>query len=196
MTRIFSIQLYVSFHPLRFALLIKWDTDRMDDVAFHAYSSRTGNEDYHLRWESVLSGCERFLKFCWGSRVGDCSCFGHYGVSVDVFGMKCHRVRNQSPFLDWNPRTKYRSMSVRYPIYAPVLIIFLPIKVSISPFDSLRTIAVTGAVLTAPVMEWTHKAFGGDKHLLSTSGGTDVCGASESFPNLLPWGRMECWWSS
>lgn len=33
---------------------------------------------------------------------------------------------------------------------------------------------VTGSVLTAQLMTWTHKAFGGNLHIGSSSGGTDV----------------------
>ncbi|KAF7321942.1 AMP-binding domain-containing protein [Mycena kentingensis (nom. inval.)] len=47
----------------------------------------------------------------------------------------------------------------------------------LAPFVDLKTLSVTGAVLTAPMFEWAHKAFGGKAHLLSTSGGTDVCTA-------------------
>ncbi|KAG9316731.1 acetoacetate-CoA ligase [Chiua virens] len=42
------------------------------------------------------------------------------------------------------------------------------------PFAGLREMAVTGAVLTPQLMTWTHKAFGGNLHIASTSGGTDV----------------------
>ncbi|TFY75053.1 hypothetical protein EWM64_g8960 [Hericium alpestre] len=45
----------------------------------------------------------------------------------------------------------------------------------IGPFEALRVICVTGAVLTAPLFEWAHHAFGGNKRVSSTSGGTDVC---------------------
>ncbi|KAH7927543.1 acetoacetate-CoA ligase [Leucogyrophana mollusca] len=41
-------------------------------------------------------------------------------------------------------------------------------------FESLREMTVTGAVLTAPLMEWTHEAFGKQLHIGSSSGGTDV----------------------
>ncbi|KAH0827977.1 acetoacetate-CoA ligase [Lanmaoa asiatica] len=43
-----------------------------------------------------------------------------------------------------------------------------------APFTGLREITVTGAVLTAQLMTWTHKAFGGNLHIGSSSGGTDV----------------------
>ena len=42
------------------------------------------------------------------------------------------------------------------------------------PFAGLREMLVTGAVLTAQLMTWTHEAFGGNLHIGSISGGTDV----------------------
>ncbi|EGN99920.1 hypothetical protein SERLA73DRAFT_51824 [Serpula lacrymans var. lacrymans S7.3] len=47
---------------------------------------------------------------------------------------------------------------------------------NVEPFLSMRQMTVTGAVLTAPLMEWTQNAFG--KHLMisSSSGGTDIMG--------------------
>ncbi|KJA27864.1 hypothetical protein HYPSUDRAFT_35033 [Hypholoma sublateritium FD-334 SS-4] len=45
----------------------------------------------------------------------------------------------------------------------------------IGPFESLRSILVTGAIFTPPMFEWTQRAFGKHIHLLSTSGGTDIC---------------------
>lgn len=44
----------------------------------------------------------------------------------------------------------------------------------IASFEALREMTVTGAVTTAPLMEWTHEAFGGKLHVGSSSGGTDV----------------------
>ncbi|KAJ3993507.1 acetoacetyl-CoA synthetase [Lentinula boryana] len=45
----------------------------------------------------------------------------------------------------------------------------------IGSFEGLRTLAVTGAVVTPPIFEWAQEAFGGKFHFVSTSGGTDVC---------------------
>ncbi|KAI9573133.1 acetoacetate-CoA ligase [Boletus coccyginus] len=42
------------------------------------------------------------------------------------------------------------------------------------PFAGLRELTVTGAVLTSQLMTWTHRAFGGNLHIGSSSGGTDV----------------------
>ncbi|KAF9452755.1 acetoacetyl-CoA synthetase [Macrolepiota fuliginosa MF-IS2] len=42
-------------------------------------------------------------------------------------------------------------------------------------FEGLKSIASTGAVLTPPMFEWAQHAFGDDIHLMSPSGGTDVC---------------------
>ncbi|KAF8444759.1 acetoacetate-CoA ligase [Boletus edulis BED1] len=42
------------------------------------------------------------------------------------------------------------------------------------PFTGLREITVTGSVLTAQLMTWTHNAFGRNLHIGSSSGGTDV----------------------
>ena len=47
--------------------------------------------------------------------------------------------------------------------------------VDIGKFEDLRTVMVTGAVLTPPMFEWTQQAFGGHVQIVSTSGGTDVC---------------------
>ncbi|KAF5355503.1 hypothetical protein D9758_006409 [Tetrapyrgos nigripes] len=56
----------------------------------------------------------------------------------------------------------------------------------IASFEALRTMAVTGAVLTPPVFEWAFKAFGGNIHLVSTSGGTDICCALVTAAVSLP----------
>ena len=53
-----------------------------------------------------------------------------------------------------------------------------PLK--LGSFKSLRVLMSTGAVLTPPMFEWTQKAFGGNPHLVSTSGGTDVCTSCKS----------------
>ncbi|KAJ3781487.1 acetoacetyl-CoA synthetase [Lentinula aff. detonsa] len=45
----------------------------------------------------------------------------------------------------------------------------------IGSFEGLRILAVTGAVVTPPIFEWTQEAFGGKFHFVSTSGGTDIC---------------------
>lgn len=55
----------------------------------------------------------------------------------------------------------------------------------IGPFESLRMIASTGAVLTAPMFEWVQEAFGPEKQVVSSSGGTDVCAACESVFTLV-----------
>lgn len=52
--------------------------------------------------------------------------------------------------------------------------------VKIGKFDALKTITCTGAVLTTPMFEWTQNAFGKNVHVVSTSGGTDVCTACMS----------------
>ncbi|KAH9948960.1 hypothetical protein B0H21DRAFT_196575 [Amylocystis lapponica] len=44
-------------------------------------------------------------------------------------------------------------------------------------FEALRLIAPTGAVMTAPLFEWTQAAFGADVHVIAPSGGTDICGS-------------------
>ncbi|PPQ70292.1 hypothetical protein CVT25_014614 [Psilocybe cyanescens] len=52
-----------------------------------------------------------------------------------------------------------------------------PLDLAPSAFESLRTMCVTGAIFTPPMFEWTQEAFGKHVHLLSTSGGTDICTA-------------------
>lgn len=47
----------------------------------------------------------------------------------------------------------------------------------LASFAALRVIASTGSVLTPPMFEWTQQAFNPDIHLVSVSGGTDICGA-------------------
>ncbi|KAI0071928.1 acetoacetate-CoA ligase [Panus rudis PR-1116 ss-1] len=47
----------------------------------------------------------------------------------------------------------------------------------LAPFDNLRAIISTGAILTAPMFEWTQEAFGPDVAVVSVSGGTDICQA-------------------
>ncbi|KAF9264076.1 acetoacetate-CoA ligase [Marasmius fiardii PR-910] len=46
---------------------------------------------------------------------------------------------------------------------------------TLGSFESLRMLAVTGAILTPPLFEWAYRAFGGRMHLVSMSGGTDIC---------------------
>jgi acyl-coenzyme A synthetase/AMP-(fatty) acid ligase len=65
------------------------------------------------------------------------------------------------------------------------IMILPPLLVDIHPFDSLHTIMATGAVLTPPVMEWTQEAFGRETYLISSSGGTDICGACEQFVYIM-----------
>ncbi|KZT10799.1 acetoacetate-CoA ligase [Laetiporus sulphureus 93-53] len=48
---------------------------------------------------------------------------------------------------------------------------------TIAPFDALRTVGSTGSVLAPAMFEWAQKAFNPDVHLVSFSGGTDICGA-------------------
>ena len=193
MTRIFNIQLYAPFpsHPLCSLYLSSgiqtgWMTWPfvIAALALRAIITYDGS--------SFHPDIKHFLKF-----VGD-----QGWVIFHYHGKRSWFIRNGvslhwEPVLvfDWNPRTEYQFMSIWSPVsnLHAVSIISLPVKVSISPFDSLRTIVVTGAVLTAPVMEWTHNAFGGDKHMLSTS-------RERMFvllvSPLLAWGCMECWWPS
>lgn len=51
--------------------------------------------------------------------------------------------------------------------------------VEVGGFDALRVMLVTGAIFTAPLFEFTHRAFGRHIHLASISGGTDICGGCE-----------------
>lgn len=53
----------------------------------------------------------------------------------------------------------------------------------IGPFEGLRTIFVTGAIFTPPMFEWTQDAFGKHVHLMSTSGGTDICAGCKWTPS-------------
>ncbi|KNZ80854.1 Acetoacetyl-CoA synthetase [Termitomyces sp. J132] len=65
----------------------------------------------------------------------------------------------------------------------------------IGSFEALRVISSTGAVLTPPLFEWTQKAFGEDRiHLISTSGGTDICSSLVTGVSNLPVysGEIQC----
>ncbi|TCD70349.1 hypothetical protein EIP91_003701 [Steccherinum ochraceum] len=59
-------------------------------------------------------------------------------------------------------------------------------KVEVARFESLRNMFITGAVLTPPMFEWTQQAFGPDVHLISGSGGTDICAGFVSGAASLP----------
>ncbi|KAF5317226.1 hypothetical protein D9611_003848 [Ephemerocybe angulata] len=67
-----------------------------------------------------------------------------------------------------------------------------PLK--IGSFESLKTMAVGGAVLTPAMFEWTHKAFGSNFYLASICGGTDVCASFVCGSPALPTyaGEMQC----
>ncbi|CCL98680.1 uncharacterized protein FIBRA_00682 [Fibroporia radiculosa] len=56
----------------------------------------------------------------------------------------------------------------------------------VASFECLRTLSSTGSVLTAPMFEWTQHAFNSDLHIISVSGGTDVCGAFVGGVPMLP----------
>ncbi|KAJ7267587.1 hypothetical protein B0H12DRAFT_1097878 [Mycena haematopus] len=56
----------------------------------------------------------------------------------------------------------------------------------LAPFEALKTLMVTGAVLTSPLFKWAQHAFGERVHVISTSGGTDVCTAFVSGCPSLP----------
>ncbi|KAH8093865.1 acetoacetate-CoA ligase [Cristinia sonorae] len=56
----------------------------------------------------------------------------------------------------------------------------------VASFDSLKNMFITGAVLTPPMFEWTQQAFGPDVHLISGSGGTDICAGFVSGAPSLP----------
>ncbi|KAF8629417.1 hypothetical protein AX15_003468 [Amanita polypyramis BW_CC] len=60
-----------------------------------------------------------------------------------------------------------------------------PLK--LGSFEALRTVVTTGAPITPPLFEWAQNAFGGSKiHLLSTSGGTDICASLVTGAPCLP----------
>ncbi|TFK70614.1 acetoacetate-CoA ligase [Pluteus cervinus] len=67
-----------------------------------------------------------------------------------------------------------------------------PLK--LAPFEALRAINSTGAVLTTPLFEWAQTAFGKDVHLISSSGGTDICAAFVTATAALPTyaGEIQC----
>ncbi|KAJ7123300.1 acetoacetyl-CoA synthetase [Mycena crocata] len=64
----------------------------------------------------------------------------------------------------------------------------------VAPFEALKTITVAGAVLTSPMFIWTQKAFGERVHLISATGGTDVCTAFVTGCPSLPVypGEIQC----
>ncbi|KDR75136.1 hypothetical protein GALMADRAFT_140674 [Galerina marginata CBS 339.88] len=56
----------------------------------------------------------------------------------------------------------------------------------IGSFEPLRAMGVTGAIFTPPMFEWTSEAFGKHVHLISTSGGTDICSGFVTGVSTLP----------
>ncbi|KAJ7646856.1 acetoacetyl-CoA synthetase [Roridomyces roridus] len=56
----------------------------------------------------------------------------------------------------------------------------------LASFEALKTMCVTGAVLTSPMFRWTQQAFGEKVQLASTSGGTDICTGFVSGCSSLP----------
>ncbi|KAJ6625755.1 hypothetical protein B0H10DRAFT_2174015 [Mycena sp. CBHHK59/15] len=67
-------------------------------------------------------------------------------------------------------------------------------SVELASFEALKTLSITGAVLTRPMFVWTQRAFGERIHLISTSGGTDICTAFVSGCPGLPVyaGEIQC----
>ncbi|OCH93786.1 acetoacetate-CoA ligase [Obba rivulosa] len=53
-------------------------------------------------------------------------------------------------------------------------------------FDALRVVVSTGAVLTPPLFEWTQQAFNPTIHLVSISGGTDICSSFVGGVSTMP----------
>lgn len=47
-------------------------------------------------------------------------------------------------------------------------------------YKALRTVASIGAVLTAPMFEWTQRAFNPEIHLVAPCGSTDIANACKS----------------
>ncbi|KAF8893473.1 acetoacetyl-CoA synthetase [Infundibulicybe gibba] len=64
----------------------------------------------------------------------------------------------------------------------------------LAPFEALRAIGCTGAVLTPPMFEWAQQAFNKDVYIISTSGGTDICAAFVGGTPCLPVysGEIQC----
>ncbi|KAJ7680753.1 hypothetical protein DFH06DRAFT_1164098 [Mycena polygramma] len=64
----------------------------------------------------------------------------------------------------------------------------------LAPFQALKALMITGAVLTSPLFKWTQQAFGERVHVISTSGGTDVCTAFVTGCPSLPVypGEIQC----
>ncbi|KIK69329.1 hypothetical protein GYMLUDRAFT_255855 [Collybiopsis luxurians FD-317 M1] len=59
-----------------------------------------------------------------------------------------------------------------------------PLK--IGSYEGLRAVFVGGAVLTPPLFKWAFEHFGGKFHLISISGGTDICCAFVGGVSSLP----------
>jgi acetoacetyl-CoA synthetase len=53
--------------------------------------------------------------------------------------------------------------------------------VNLAPFETLRTLTVTGAIVSAPIHVWAQQAFGEHVYVHSPAGGTDVCCACMFF---------------
>lgn len=75
-------------------------------------------------------------------------------------------------------------------VFLPIILISADIQYRSQPegelasFNGLRVVMSTGAPFTAPLHAWTQEVFGPDVHVVSTSGGTDIC-ASCKLANLL-----------
>ncbi|KAF8070101.1 acetoacetyl-CoA synthetase [Lyophyllum atratum] len=89
------------------------------------------------------------------------------------------------------PRKSFYSLSVKLIVVLTTIVN----QVEIGSFEALRVLGVTVAVLTPPMFEWAQDAFGGDRiHLISTSGGTDICSSFVTGASSLPVysGEMSC----
>lgn len=56
----------------------------------------------------------------------------------------------------------------------------------IGPFEALKCLSSTGAVLTSPMFEWAQQAFGDHVFLVSSCGGTDICATFLTGSKALP----------
>ncbi|KAJ7191401.1 acetoacetate-CoA ligase [Mycena pura] len=87
-----------------------------------------------------------------------------------------------------NPRTRLTRVDAARCTYSALY------AVELAPFEDLKRLLVTGAVLTSPMFVWTQRAFGARVHLMSVYGGTDICSAFVTACPSLPVyaGELQC----
>ena len=162
------------------ALTSRCIIDGLDDVALHAQRLILWCPINRVRWLSILSRPKRVPEVCQSGEV--CRFF----LSLELRGYN-HCPITRVTVLGISPRfmSEVKSRGIhprRFPGHVAVLLFFIAYlftPVNLAPFDSLRTLFCTGAVLTPPMFEFAQRSFGQRVHIASGSGGTDICSSCE-----------------